>query len=375
MKKADKKSGYLRIILSAVIIVALIIAITVMITNNGKFTIDGFRNLLQNVRGDSADEFYFEPGVDNAFADINGGLAVATSVGIQCFNKNGEETIRETFLMSNPAIVSSGGTAVAYDIGGTELRVFDANGVKLALTAENPIISATLNSSGWLALCTQARGYKGMVTVYNNKGVAVYKWYSGEGYVLSAAVSPGNTGMAALTLTESGSRIVFFNFNSEDELSSYVLSGELLLEIKYISDNKIFVVGENLMLTVDNSGNAEKIFEYPDEHLNVYSIDSGDFTAVVLSEFHVGGTSRIVTIGKNGAVLSELNTRRAVLSVSAAGEKLAVLQSDGLRLYNMNLEELAVFEGAAGFIQAIMRLDGKALAVSAHLASVYSIKK
>ena len=128
-----------------------------------------------------------------------------------------------------------------------------------SITASGKIISACLNEDGWLALCTQESGYKGLVTVYNAKGGEEYYWHSAGGYTLSAEVSSNNRELAVLTLTDEGSRIVFFELDNTEEKSSLTFPETLVTEISYIKSDSVLAVSEDMLSVVYNDGTSETL--------------------------------------------------------------------------------------------------------------------
>ena len=74
----------------------------------------------ENVR-----EYHFDVGRSKVLADLDGAVAAAGSLGVQVLDLSGNERLRDPFRMYFPAIKTSGGKAIAYDVGGTVVRVFD----------------------------------------------------------------------------------------------------------------------------------------------------------------------------------------------------------------------------------------------------------
>ena len=85
---------------------------------------------------------------------------------------------------------TGGGRAVAYDVGGTELYVLDAEGLLLEMTAdtEYPFLAATLNDEGWLAVTAEKQNYKGAVTVYNADMEEAFEFRSSDRFVTDFGV-------------------------------------------------------------------------------------------------------------------------------------------------------------------------------------------
>lgn len=373
-KKIKKKRRLLKSTVSVILLAVISVIAAVMITNNGKLSLDGFKRLF-NFYGSFSKtaEFTFDSGFQNVFSDLNGSFAVASTVGIQVYDQSGGLSFTDIFEMSKPILCAGGDISAVYDLGGRSLKLFNFNGVTKSIATNGKIISASLNNNGWLAVCTQeSGGYKGLVTVYDKKGNEHYKWYSASGYILSAEVSPDNGSLAVLTLNDEGSRIVFFTMDSTYEKASCTLKGELVLEIRYINGGNVLAVNKDALRVVKSDGTVQTINDYHEKYLAHYSLESEEYTTLVLHDYMVGDQGCILTVAHDGTVLGTLETGRRVLSISAKGNYLAVLYSDGFVIYNKKLKECAHFNDTAGTVQAIMRNDGTSLLITAHSAIVYS---
>lgn len=371
--KERRKNRIPGILLSVVLLAVISLAAAVMITNNGRLDLAGLERLIAGMGGKTeATVFSYDAGVGAVYADLDGGLAVCSATGLQVFDRNADLTYSEAFEMSSPTICTGGSTACVYDLGGTAVRVFSQTGILYSLTAGSRIVSASLNDSGWLALCTESSGvYKGTVTVYYPSGNVKYTFNSAtSGYVLSAAVSPDDKKLAVLTLNEAGSRIVFYELDSDVEKASCQLADSLVLDIRFLNTGSVLAVADDALILVHSDGGSQRLLDYTDKYLANFTTESVGFTALVLNNYMVGDQGGIVTVDKNGNTIGTLETTRKVLWLSASGDNLAVLYSDGLVVYDRYLKELDRYSDTAGAVQAIMRSDGTALLVLAHSAAV-----
>ena len=139
---------------------------------------------------DDSAPYTFDSSASRTFRTVDSRLAVVSSSGLQLLDDNGKTVLHEIFTLSQPGISVGGERVCAYDIGGTTLCVADFKGNKTDIEPAGEIISADLSDSGYLAVCSDAAGYKGAVTVYDTSGKAVYVCSSGPGYLVRAAVSP-----------------------------------------------------------------------------------------------------------------------------------------------------------------------------------------
>lgn len=375
--KKKKKRGHrlFKAAVSVLILAVISVIAAILITNNGKLTVGGLTRLFSGAgKKDEAAEFSFNAGFKSVFTEINGGLAVCSGSGVQVYDIGANRMFAETFDMTNPAVCSNGKISAVYDLGGKLLKVFDLNGVTKSIPTEQKIISASLNQNGWLVICTQETGaFKGRVTVYNGNLDAVFYWNSAIGHILSAVLSSDNKSLAVLTLTDEGSRIVCFSLDSTDEKGSCTLPGELVLEIRYISDGRILALCRDALRIVKQDGSSDIISDYSEKHLAGYSLDGDGFILLALNNYMVGDQGLIMTVDLKGKTLGLVETDNKILSVSAKGDALAILYSDCLVMYDRHLLEYVRFDDTAGADKTMMRADGKAFLITSHSASVCSI--
>ena len=115
--------------------------------------------------GDDQEENYtYDASSSNRFALLGERLVVLSDTSLRLLDRGGEEIWSKQVKMNTPALASGGGRAVAYDVGGTELYVLDAEGLLLEMTAdtEYPFLAATLNDEGWLAVTAEKQNYKAL---------------------------------------------------------------------------------------------------------------------------------------------------------------------------------------------------------------------
>jgi hypothetical protein len=122
-----------------------------------------------------------------------GQLVAATNGGVHLFSPEGQSVAHELMSFKQPGVTAGDHAAAAYDIGAETLVVADTDGNVSRIKPAGAVISARMNSEGWLAVVTEAPGYRAVVTVYDNTRKAVYVWYSGSSYVLTAAISDDRT--------------------------------------------------------------------------------------------------------------------------------------------------------------------------------------
>jgi len=373
-KPKKKWRGLLGIAFSAVSLVVLTFtAITLITGRNLDFS--WFTGLFSpNVYVEPAQEFYFDVGRDRMFADLGDSIAAAGTVGIQVLDVGGNETLRDPFRMSAPAISAVNGRAIAFDIGGTAVRVFNKMRIEASFEAAGSVVSASINRNGWFCVNTQeGGGLRGVATVYNNTADAVYRVNLASGYVLSSVLSPDSRSLAVLNLTDRGSRITLYHgLNKQDPDSAFDLSGGLILDMRFLPGGDLLVVSTDSLIVIDRDGASRTLYEYFDKRLSGYSLNEG-IIVLHLLDFGVGYSGRLVTLDEDGNLVGEIVTDRELISMSFGGGYLAVLRNDGLVFYDAELKESHPSGESittAGASRVLALESGAALAAGDHSAVV-----
>jgi len=317
----------------------------------------------------TVDGFYFDIGRSRMFANIDGSVAAVGTLGVQVFDAAGNETLREPFRLAQPVIVSSGERCIAFDVGGTSIRVFNRTQVLSSIETDSAIVSASINGNGWFCVVTQGGGgAKGAVAVHDNTGAVVFKVNLFTGFALSAHLSADNNNLAVLTLPDTGSRIMLYQGISEDKDPDHQFDffDRLIIDMFFLPNGDILALSTDSLILAESSGDRSILYAFPDNRLGGYT-KHNDFIALHLYDFGVGFQGRLVTLDFEGMLLGELVTNREIISLSAFDKTLVVLKNDGIVFYSEDLESFfstADNHSAAGASRVLVVREHTVLAAS-----------
>jgi hypothetical protein len=372
----ENKRGVAGRIVTSVIVLAALACLAVVLIVGGEISITGVRRTLDSMKKrDKAEQFSFEPGLDEVYAQAADFIVAAGKTGFQSFDEYGTETARLALRLDTPCVTAGVDTAAVYDIGGTALRILDKTGLKASYTAESSIISCAVGASGAVTLCTsESNGYRGCVTVYSGRDYEEeYKWFSGEGYILASAMSEDGKRLAVLTLREAGSRIVFFDLDSTEVKAEGIIEGTAALDIRFLPGGKLLALTRTGLVSIDKNGAAETIYDFSGKYLRGYSFDGTGFTALYLRDYAVGGGGSVVTVDYAGAVLGEIAFESGAVAVACGGESVAILREGSILVCDKKLVTgRTIVEGINGITQVFVRRDGNIIAIGSHSTYVYS---
>lgn len=378
--REEKRSGPVRRFFTFFLALALVLGVVLAAAYRDGTGFDVLRRYLNYGGSASSGEerYRYDASSANRYALLGNQLVVLSDTSLHLLDKDGGETWSTQVKMAAPALSQGGGRAAAYDIGGRSLYVLDKTGEIFHMETEEdePLISATLNGRGMLAVTTERRNAKGAVSVYNENMQQVCAFTSGERFVADARVSDDGDVLAAVRLgQESGvfvSNVVLYDLREPGEkkpFAEYSVPDGLVLSVGEQSE-KLVTVTDTCVSYATHSGKVEASYGYGGAYLRNYSLGDS-FTALLLNRYQAGNVGRLVTVDADGGELGTLEIHEEVRGLSAAGRYLAVLYTDRLVVYNQDLQVYASLRGIGSVSSVLMRADGSALLMSTESASQF----
>ena len=318
----------------------------------------------------SGEPYTFESGTMQVYASVGDGMALASTNALQLLDSSGKQTAKESYSMKKPALTTSDSTAAAFDVGGKAICIAGLDGKTAEIDNSDTVITARMNKNGWLVVCTEATGYKGRATVYNASHAAVYRWNSGEGYLLGACLSPDNKYLAALCAGSDGSAVHIFSLQSEKELASWKAAGKLVMDMTWLEDNRLFLLSQTDCTVIDRSGTEKGSYDFGGLYLTDYSFGGDGFAVLMLGKYRTGGTGTLTVVGADCKLGGQAEIDSELLSLACNGKTVAALCQNGLRLYTQSLSAAGNDTGVAGVKSVLVRDKGDVLLISSYSAEV-----
>jgi hypothetical protein len=287
---------------------------------------------------------------------IGNNIAVLTDMSLTIYSQSGAELAQRPHGMSDPQIVSAGGKAVLYDRGGTTFKVETRFDEPFSASAEYPIISAAMSRSGEFAVVTESEGYLGELTVYDQTYKSIFKWYSSQGRIVAASLSPDGSKVAAVVLSsvngEYRSSIYIFNTRVQKPLSATNFDGTLLFSIQYTDNDEIASVGDFESVFLSQNGKKKSEYTYDGKTLKCYTNSNGA-TALVFGTHGVSGGSELISLSGAGRVAGKAAINSDVGDVFANGGIIAALTDSGIWHSDTSCRHAAVAASTGGEIAAL----------------------
>lgn len=314
----------------------------------------------------------FDQGSLRSAVLMGNNIGVLTDTSFYIYSKSGGFITSRPHNIDNPQAVSGGGRAVIYGIGGKQFRVENRFGEPMLGTADFPITTAAAGADGSFAIVTQSDNYLSQLTLYDLGCKNVFKWYSSQGRILSCAVSPDGTEIAASVVgARNGgisSDIYLFNIGRKDPLAVVKNDGTLFFSVSFKSNDRVAAVGDNKTEIINQKGQILMSYPYEGRNLKCYANAQGP--SVLVFEGY-GDTSLAVSVNGNGKVQGQKTVNADIKYVAADSKGIVLSTRGGLWHSGVDLSGLK-YSRISGDILNVLEFRGFVYVFGGQ--SVYQIK-
>ena len=340
---------------------------------------DGLRRSIIYARAEKdetgcAKLYYYENDATSRFAAIDGSLVTVAANQVRVLDERSQVLYQNSVRFLHPDLVSGGGVAVAYDIGGTVLYALDSKGLRWQQETEGELLAVTVNPHGYVTAVYNKSGAKAAVTVWDSNGAAVFTFQSAQRFVMTAALGQDDRTLAAVTMGQEDGKfqsfLVLYHTDSDKMVATTPVDGGVAYALETLQREFCAVTEQGLYL-LDSGGELKASYSYGGQFLRRCVVGDGGWAALLLSRYKSGGYASLITVDGDGNELGGCDIDGEVLDISTAGRYVAVLFSDRLTIYDKYLTEVATLPDVSEVRAVLMRADGSAVLAGASGASLY----
>ena len=340
---------------------------------------DGLRRSIIYARAEKdetgcAKLYYYENDATSRFAAIDGSLVTVAANQVRLLDERSQVLYQNSVRFLHPDLVSGGGVAVAYDIGGTALYALDSKGLRWQQETEGELLAVTVNPHGYVTAVYNKSGAKAAVTVWDSNGAAVFTFQSAQRFVMTAALGQDDRTLAAVTMGQEDGKfqsfLVLYHTDSDKMVATTPVDGGVAYAQETLQREFCTVTEQGLYL-LDSGGELKASYSYGGQFLRRCVVGDGGWAALLLSRYKSGGYASLITVDGDGNELGGCDIDGEVLDISTAGRYVAVLFSDRLTIYDKYLTEVATLPDVSEVRAVLMRADGSAVLAGASGASLY----
>ncbi len=375
VQKRKKPRKWLWLTLTVIVVLGVVAAAVLWDANS----FDGLRRSIIYARAEKDETgcarlYYYENDATSRFAALDGSLVTVAANQIRVLNERSRVLYQTGVRFLHPDLVSGGGVAVAYDIGGTTMYVVDSKGLRWQKETEGELITVSVNPNGYVTASYNKNGAKAAVTVWDSEGNEKFTFNSSQRFVMTAALGRDDRTLAAVTMGQEDGKfqsfLVLYHINSEKEVATTPIDGGVTYALETMQKTFCAVTEQGLYM-LDTNGAVKTSYSYGGQFLRRCVMGDGGWATLLLSRYKSGGYASLITVDDEGNELGGCDVDGEVLDISSAGRYVAVLFSDRLIIYDKYLTEVATLQDVSEARAVLMRSDGSAVLAGASSASLY----
>lgn len=247
---------------------------------------------------------------------------------MKVMNRKGETEWAAELSLSAPLVEIGEDYILAADLGGNHQAVLYRDG---ELVQEFPItkdiISAKVNKKGTVAIATAADGYKGSVAVIDKKGRELFRWNSGDGYIMDLDISDNGHYLAVAQLSGEGvqadSKIQFIDLYQKKVIHTADAPGKVIGEIRY-SGTKLLAVSDGDLSAYSGSGKLQYEVSFAGKRPGKYDISSDKVLA--FSAYDHLGNAVLELYNLRGKLVGSYMADSPITTLAVCGDTIVAAQ-------------------------------------------------
>lgn len=288
LRKKPKRRLPVRLIIILLVIIAALTAL-VIFAFRGRDIDMSESNVLMNVS--------YELSSKADFYTYNGNVFYSTKDSMRCLDGKGREKWVDSYTMLSPVMIGDKNVAAVAEKNGTNVRVYNEDGLLYNVTFTEPVITFAVNGGGYMgAIVKKGQDYE--LALYNDKGDKVYggNYVARQGIPMAIDISDDSRMFAVAFMDVSNiklkSNVLFYYINKDDTkgvessngmFSSVVSEDCMPFMLKFTPDGRCIALMDDRAVFIDPAAADEtkKRLEIPVGNHIAYACVNGDGTVAV----------------------------------------------------------------------------------------------
>lgn len=222
---------------------------------------------------------------------------------------------------SSPRLETSGKNAVVYYKNSNEAVIITENENINDIKLTEKITGAAISKKGYYGFVTEEPGYKSCVNIFKPGGASLYKWHTNNP-VIDISVSENGRNMAAASYTiennQMAGKLIFFDMKESEPVKEIVTAGNVISELRYISDDVVIAFGDLYTAAYTSKGVMKWRIDYAGRTLKTYDISPKGELAFVFDRYSSElSESTVELYSTSGRLMGKYESKDNIKYVSA----------------------------------------------------------
>ena len=269
---------------------------------------------------------FFSSGYSGTVALVGDLVLSADAEGVAAYNMEGKQRYQTPMDWQEPVIAEAFGYTVAYDPGGTNLLLADADGT-LEVGIPQGIDLAVPGPEGLCAVITGGSGYMTETRIFSTSGETLRQiGLTDQAMAMMTFLEDGTLASCCVDRTGTWS----LRLDREEDSLELPVSDSMVYEIQSCGEG--FALWTNAGIRFyDSQGNCTGSYEIRDDAVLAWDCD--DWAAALIRRF---GTYRLLTLSPTGEAVEQELDSGLPETLLVCGKWACMLDSEALLVYDKN---------------------------------------
>ena len=273
------------------------------------------------------------------FKVVNGNVLSVSDTSFIALNKSAKEIANRQHSFGSPILKYNGSKVLIYNLYGNGYQIESLSKTISRGNTENNIITAAIADNGMCGFITESNGYFCEMNVISEDGKdKIYKYFFSESYMTSMDFSEDGKNVAVVGYSaENGtikSVLYVFDYSSESPKIKMEFVENALIEVQYLSNGDILVVGDSYLAFINPKSEKESIFSYEDKVLTAFDVNKIDGVVFSLSSSNDGNMCSIQAVNLDRKKLFEIDSKIKISDISYKSGNVMALSYGSVTKYN-----------------------------------------
>lgn len=266
-------------------------------------------------------------------------IAVVKKSGVELYDLAGQKIFTSEFTMTSPTAVCGDKYMMIFDLGGNHVAVFNTFSKIWEETFDRPITDATINDKGQFCIVTSEKGYTSAVYMYNPDFERVYRWLSGDKYIIDVSMSSNQADKFIISALRAKngffeSELILLSNKSDQKLASLSLSDQMAIEVSDFSDSATLLTDKSLVFFDPQNLEIKNSVSFPRDMLQDF-VFNDNYSVLVQTKKVIGSKNSMTVYYADGKPLTTFFSEGQIIDVCLSDDYLYQLVSGELSIYNL----------------------------------------
>lgn len=281
------------------------------------------------------------------FKTIGRNIVFVSDIETVCLNDTAKEISKRQHSYSNPILKTNGNKILVYDAYNKGFDVGTISKCVLKKNLNDDILAGDISRNGTYAFITKSKTSLGKLEVFKNKeSDPFFEYFFQNFYITDLAFNPNGKLCACVGVDADSSEIKssVFVFDYKNQTPKKIdFDNTMILNIKYINEKNIVVIGDNIISIVDTNNGTRKDYDFKNKILTSFCINDNKII-ISLSLSDDGDNCEMLIFDKSGNLENTIKTDLKITSLSYKSNKIAALSYSKIYIYNKKGKIIKSFE-------------------------------